>query len=101
MKLVGTVKIALPRQKVWDALNDPAVLARCIPGCEKLERVADDEYAVTQMLGIAAIKGRYAGKIMLRDKVPPSSCTLNLDGKGPGGFMHGVSKVELVEQGTA
>ena len=77
MKLAGTIKIALSRPKVWEALNDPAVLAKCMPGCEKLERVGEDEYAVTQTLGVAAIKGRYTGKITLRDKVPPVSWTMD------------------------
>jgi hypothetical protein len=98
MKLSGSVTITGPRQKVWDALNDPAVLAQCIPGCEKLEATGPDEYSVTQSLGIAAIKGRYTGKMALQDKQPPAQCTLQMDGKGPGGFMRGSAKVTLTDR---
>ena len=34
MELSGERKIAAPRQKVWDALNNPEVLKACIAGCE-------------------------------------------------------------------
>jgi hypothetical protein len=101
MKLAGAVNIRAARQKVWDALNSPAVLAKCIPGCEKLDRVGEDEFSVAQRLGIAAIKGRYAGKIALRDKAAPARCTLHMEGKGRGGFMRGTSKIALTEKGDA
>jgi len=99
MKIAGTVTIAAPRQKVWDALNDPAVLAKTIPGCEKLEKTGEDQYAVTQSVGIASIRGRYSGKMALLDKKPPESCTLKIEGKGPGGFVNGTAKVSLAEKG--
>jgi hypothetical protein len=101
MKLAGRVSISAPAQTVWDALNAPEVLAKCIPGCEKLDRLAEDEYAVTQSVGIAAIKGRYTGKIAIRDKQAPARCTLHMEGKGPGGFMRGTSTVALTEKGDA
>src|SRR6185436_13631896 len=99
MKIAGTVTIAAVRQKVWDALNDPAVLAKTIPGCEKLEKTGEDQYAVTQSVGIASIRGRYSGKMALLDKKPPESCTLKIEGKGPGGFVNGTAKVSLAEKG--
>ena len=99
MKIAGTVTIAAPQQKVWDALNDPAVLAKTIPGCEKLEKTGEDQYAVTQSVGIASIRGRYSGKMALLDKNPPESCTLKIEGKGPGGFVNGTAKVSLAEKG--
>ena len=99
MKIAGTVTISAPRQKVWEALNDPAVLSKVIPGCEKLEKVGEDEYAVTQTVGIASIRGRYTGKMAIRDKQPPESCNLKIEGKGPGGFVNGTSKIQLADKG--
>ncbi len=107
MKLTGTVTIARPRQKVWDALNDPVVLAKIIPACEKLERVGDDEYTVAQKLSMGAVKGVYTGKVALRDKKPPGAPTdpagmrLEFEGKGPSAFMRGTANVSLVENGEA
>ena len=32
MKLTGSYKINLEKQKVWEALNDPEILKQAIPG---------------------------------------------------------------------
>ena len=98
MKIAGSVIVGAPSQKVWDALNNPEVLAKAIPGCEKLEKTGEDEYAVTQSVGIASIRGRYTGKMAIRDKNPPSSCNLKIEGKGPGGFVNGTAKVTLADK---
>ena len=37
MKISGRDTIPFPVEQVWDALLDPAVLVRTIPGCERLE----------------------------------------------------------------
>lgn len=95
MKITGTVSVAAPRERVWEALNDPAILSKVIPGCEKLEPTGEDEYAITQSVGIASIRGRYTGKMAIRDKNPPESSQLKFEGKGPGGFVNGTSKVTL------
>lgn len=100
MKIAGTVSIKAPAQKVWDALNSPEVLSKAIPGCEKFEKIGEDEYAITQSVGIASIRGRYTGKMAIRDKQPPQSSNLKIEGKGPGGFVQGNSKVTLVEKGA-
>ena len=99
MKISGTVSVAAPREKVWDALNDPAVLSKAIPGCEKFEKTGEDEYAITQSVGIASIRGRYTGKMAIRGRQPPDSYFLKMEGKGPGGFVYGTSKVTLAEKG--
>ena len=97
MKFSGSVFIAKPRAKVWDALNNPDVLAKCIPGCEKPERIGEDEYTFV-------VKGSYTGRIALRDKKPPAtagepaSCTLEIEGKGPSASMRGTAKVTLAEK---
>jgi hypothetical protein len=98
MKITGMVAVAAPRQKVWDALNDPAILSKAIPGCEKLEKTGEDEFSVTQSVGIASIRGRYTGKMAIRDKNPPERCNLKIEGKGPGGFVNGTAAVTLSEK---
>ena len=63
MKITGTSTLAAPPQQVWDAVHDPAVLARCLPGCERLTELAHDHYAMTVTAGVAAIKGTYDGEV--------------------------------------
>jgi len=102
MKLQGSHFIAAPPARVFEALNDPAVLQRAIPGCEKLEKTGEDEYNAHLKIGLAAIKGSYVGKVRLTDKDPPRKYTLHMEGRGAPGFVTGKTAVELNEeaQGT-
>lgn len=100
MKLTGSHIIPLAPDKVYAALTDPAILQRAIPGCERLERTGADEYTAHLKIGLAAIKGKYAGKVRLTDQQPPGHFTLHLEGKGTPGFVKGASRVELTAQGS-
>ena len=102
MIIQGTHNLARPPAQVYEALNDPAILQQTIPGCEKLEKTAADEYSAQLKIGIAAVKGSYAGKVRLSDQQPPNRFTLHLEGKGAQGFVKGTARVELKEkdQGT-
>ena len=102
MTIQGTHDLARPPAQVFEALNDPAILQETIPGCEKLEKTAADEYSAQLKIGIAAVKGSYAGKVRLSDQQPPNRFTLQLEGKGAQGFVKGTARVELKEkdQGT-
>ena len=71
MKLSGTYTFGAPRQRVWEFLIDPERLAKCIPGCDKLETVGENEYTGEINVGIAAVKGLYKGKVKLEDLQPP------------------------------
>ena len=98
MRLTGTYRIAAPRERVFGALTDPAVLQRCIEGAEKLVRTADDEYDVHLKIGVGAVKGTYVGKALLTDKNPPESFTLRVEGKGGPGFVRGAAQIRLEER---
>src|ERR1051325_1800694 len=98
MKLSGSYDLNAPRQKIWDALNDPDILAKCIPGCEKLERIDGDNYVAHLRIGVAAIKGNYTGKVSLKDQVPATSYTLHVEGKGGPGWLKGTSKIQLTDK---
>ncbi|MFD0854332.1 SRPBCC domain-containing protein, partial [Actinomadura adrarensis] len=67
MKVTGSATIAAPLPRVWDALQDPAVLARTIPGCHSLESTGRDAYRMTVEAGVASIKGTYVGRVELAD----------------------------------
>jgi carbon monoxide dehydrogenase subunit G len=80
--------------------NDPNRLTRLIPGCEKLDRLAPDEFAGTINVGIAAIKGAYSGKLKLDEMLrPPEHCKIMVDGKGKQGFMRGSGTLDLAADG--
>lgn len=86
-----------PRERVFAALTDPAVLARCIPGCEKLEKLAENQYAATLAAGAGPIKGVFAATITLENATPPSGYRLVVEGKGQPGFVKGQGDMQLEE----
>ena len=100
MKIEGTYQLAAKRQDVWDLLNDPARLAKVLPGAEKLEPDGPDRYKVAVKFGVAAITGKYAGSVELAEKNPPSSLKMRVDGKGIPGFMKGEGVIRLSENGA-
>ncbi len=87
MKFTGENTLHAPVEKVWDALLDPAVLVRTIPGCERLEATGDHAYAMTVTAGVASIKGTYSGSCTLSDLVPHESLVMRLDGAGAPGTI--------------
>jgi hypothetical protein len=87
MKITGSATLAADPQQVWDAFHDPAVLARCLPGCERLTEVGPDHYAMTVTAGVAAIKGTYDGEVSLRDPQHPGSFTMKASGAGAPGTV--------------
>lgn len=87
MKFTGENTLHAPVDKVWDALLDPAVLVRTIPGCERLEATGENAYAMTVTAGVAAIKGTYSGSCELSDLKPNESLVMKLDGAGAPGTI--------------
>lgn len=99
MKVEGVRELPAPREQVWSLLMDPEVLCRCLPGCEKLEREPDGSYRASISLGVAAIKGAYAGVVRMSDVDPPRGYTLALEGKGTPGFVRGTARIDLADKG--
>lgn len=101
MNLEGSYTFYAPRQVVWDSLMTPDVLARVLPGCEKLEQVGDDEYEAVLKIRVGPVQGKFKGNVKIADMVEPESYSMTVDGKGAPGFMKGTGYVKLEEQGQA
>jgi hypothetical protein len=87
MKISGEATLTAPVEQVWDALLDPAVLVRTIPGCERLEETADHTYDMTVTAGVASIRGTYTGTCRLSDLEEHQSLKMNLQGAGAPGTV--------------
>ncbi len=99
MDMTGTRRIPAPRQRVWEALNDPEILKASIPGCESLEKLSDSEMKATAAIKIGPISARFTGKVQLTDLDPPNS--YNIGGEGQGGvagFAKGGANVRLSDE---
>jgi hypothetical protein len=99
MKIDGTYLINAPRATVWPMMIDPAVLQRCVPGCESLEANPDGSYKMTLKAGVGSIKGTFDGTIRLSDLQEPAHYQMNVEGKGKVGFVKGAGVLDFVEEG--
>jgi carbon monoxide dehydrogenase subunit G len=99
MKFTGDATLNAPVDKVWDALLDPSVLVRTIPGCERLEATGENAYAMTVTAGVAAIKGTYSGSCELSDLQPHQSLVMKLQGAGAPGTIGADVSVGFADAG--
>jgi carbon monoxide dehydrogenase subunit G len=97
MRLDGTYLFAAPREAVWEALMDPAVLTGALPGGEQLEQTGDNQYRAVMNVKVGPVQGRFEGKILLEDIVAPQSYLMKVDGQGAPGFVAGEGRLVLEE----
>jgi hypothetical protein len=102
MEMTGEFRIPAPRQRVWEALNDPEILKQSIPGCQTLEKVSDTEFNGKVVASVGPVRATFGGKVMLSDLDPPQGYTISGEGSGGvAGFAKGGAKVNLAEDGGA
>lgn len=96
MQMTGEQRIDAPRARVWDALNDPAVLARCIPGCQSLDRDGENGFLAVAEVKIGPIGARFKGNVTLSDLDAPNGYTITGSGNGGiAGSAKGGARVRL------
>jgi carbon monoxide dehydrogenase subunit G len=99
MTMSGEQQLAASRQAVWQKLNDPAVLKACIPGCESLEVIGENEFQAIATIKIGPVKARFKGKVRLTDLDPPNGYRISGEGDGGiAGFAKGGATVALTEK---
>ena len=99
MKLAAKYAFEAPPEKVFAALVEPAILQKCIEGCEKMEKTEEDSYDAHLKIGVAGLKGSYVGKIRIYEKKPPESFTLQAAGKGAPGWVKGTARIQISPKG--
>jgi carbon monoxide dehydrogenase subunit G len=101
MKLEGTRQLQASRERIYQALIDPEVLKRCIPGCEHLEKSGENVFTATIRAGVGSIKGVFNGTVKLEDMRPPEHYRIVVEGRGAPGFLKGSGDLDLEQQGEA
>jgi carbon monoxide dehydrogenase subunit G len=99
MKIQGTSVLHATPDKVWAAITDPAVLAGVIPGCQELKPLGENHFGLTVSMGVAAIRGTYAGEVSLYDMTEPTQLTMRAAGSGGPGTIDTTVGVTLTDQG--
>ncbi len=104
MEMTGEQLIPAPRAAVWEALNDPAILKQCIPGCDTLDKTSDTSFEAAVTVKLGPVKAKFKGKVALSDIDPPNGYTISGEAQGgvAAGFGKGSAKVSLsdAEGGT-
>jgi len=100
MEMTGEVRIPASREVVWAALNDPAVLKACIPGCDSLEMTSPTEMTAAVTAKVGPVKAKFTGAVTLSNIRPAEGYTISGEGKGGvAGFAKGGADVALEPDG--
>lgn len=99
MKINGSYLVPAAQERAYQLLQDPAILAKCMPGTDQLTKIGDDEYEMKMKMMIASMGGLFAGKVRLADQHPPETFKLIVEGSGKIGFVKGEGLLNLAPQG--
>ena len=100
MEMTGEQLIHASRAETWAALNDPAILKDCVPGCESIERIGENEYAVQMTARVGPVSAKFKGKMVLSNIQAPKSYSIAFEGQGGvAGFAKGGADVSLSTEG--
>ena len=99
MEMKGEQLIPASQAETWAALNDPEILKACVPGCESMDRVSDNEYAMRMTARVGPVAAKFKGKMTVSDVHPPQSYSISFEGQGGvAGFGKGSANVQLAPE---
>ena len=99
MEMSGEQIVPASQHDTWTALNDPAVLKECVPGCESIEPLGENQYQVLMVARVGPVSAKFKGKLNLSDIKPPNSYAISFEGQGgAAGFAKGGAQVRLSEK---
>jgi hypothetical protein len=98
LEIKGEHVFTAAKPDLWALLNDPEVLKRAIPGCNAVERIAEDRYRMGLKLQVANVSGEYMGEVAILDRQEPHHYVLAVGGEGSIGFMKGQGIFDLDER---
>ncbi|HEX9184667.1 MAG TPA: carbon monoxide dehydrogenase subunit G [Burkholderiales bacterium] len=100
MEMSGEERIPASQDDTWAALNDPEILKACVPGCESIDLLAQNEYQVLMVARVGPVSAKFKGKLALSDLMPPHSYAIAFEGQGgAAGFGKGSAQVQLAPDG--
>ena len=101
MHIEGSYTFRAPREAVWDAIMDPAVMGAALPGGETLEKTSDTEYQGVMNVRVGPVQGKFQGKVVILEADKPQRCSMSVDGRGTPGFLKGTGEWSLTPDGDA
>ena len=98
MKLIGSYKLSVKKEIVWQALNNPDILKQCIPGCESFVKESSTVFSASATNQIGPMNATFSGKVSLSNIKENESYTITGEGQSAVGFANGNADVKLVEE---
>ena len=98
MKLIGSYKLNVKKEIVWQALNNPDILKQCIPGCESFVKESSTVFSVSATNQIGPMNATFSGKVILLNIKENESYTISGEGQAAIGFANGNADVKLIEE---
>ena len=98
MKLTGSYKLNVKKEIVWQALNDPNILRRCIPGCVSFEKESETIFTVAATNQVGPMNATFSGTVTLSNIQENQSYTIKGEGQSSVGFANGSADVKLIEE---
>ena len=98
MKLIGSYKLNVKKEIVWQALNNPDILKQCIPGCESFVKESSTVFSASATNQIGPMNATFSGKISLSNIKENESYTISGEGQSAVGFANGNTDVKLTEE---
>ena len=100
MEMTGEQLIPAPQALTWKALNDPQMLKQCVPGCESIDPIGENQFQVLMVARVGPVSAKFKGKLTLSDIRPIKSYAIAFEGQGgPVGFAKGGAQVRLSSEG--
>ncbi|MFM0204135.1 carbon monoxide dehydrogenase subunit G [Paraburkholderia fungorum] len=100
MKLADQCILPAPPEAVWRALNDPAVLEACLPGCKSLAMLDERHFESTVQIRVGPVAATFKSNVALSDLDPPRAYTIVGTGNaGAVGFAKVTARVQLEPEG--
>lgn len=82
MEISGSQELNVSRQRIWDSMMDPGVLAQCIPACKSIEKHSPEEFFARIRVKFGFVPIRFDLRVLLDDLAEPQGYSVVAVGQG-------------------
>jgi carbon monoxide dehydrogenase subunit G len=97
MKLNGTHKFNANSSRVFNAILDPAILQKCIPGCSSAEILDASRLQLNVTTSLPGLKGPYSVIVNLVQRQEPNLIVLGVQRQGRGGSVNATANLNIAD----
>jgi carbon monoxide dehydrogenase subunit G len=91
----GNFDVAVSRDRAFAFVNNPQMLATCIPGCSNLTALGNDKYSAKLTNRVGPISLTFDVVVELTKVEPPEAIDASVSGNAAGGRLSATATVRL------